>query len=90
MERNAKRAALVKKAEDWPWSSAHARLYGNEKQKQLLSPWPVAAPDPYLRWLNQSQGKEEIENIRYALKRSKRGSADVRVLGVRLRLFLGK
>jgi putative transposase len=24
VERNAKRAALVKKAEDWPWCSAHA------------------------------------------------------------------
>jgi len=71
VERNAQRAALVKKAEDWPWSSAHVRLYGNAKQQQVLSPWPVAAPDPYLRWLNQSQGKEEIENIRYALKRSK-------------------
>jgi putative transposase len=71
VERNAKRAALVKKAEDWPWSSAHTRLYGSEKQKQILSPWPVAAPDSYLQWLNRSQGKEEIENIRYALKRSK-------------------
>jgi hypothetical protein len=31
----------------------------------------MPAPTPYLRWLNQSQGKEEIENIRYAFKRSK-------------------
>jgi putative transposase len=71
VERNAQRAALVKKAEDWPWSSAHVRLYGNEQQKQLLSPWPVASPHPYRVWLNQSQGKEEIANIRYALKRSR-------------------
>jgi putative transposase len=71
VERNAKRAALVKKAEDWPWSSAHVRVYGKEQQKQILSPWPVAAPRPYRVWLNQSQGKEEIENIRYALKRSR-------------------
>jgi len=26
VERNAQRAGLVKKAEDWPWSSAYARL----------------------------------------------------------------
>jgi putative transposase len=71
VERNAKRAALVKKAEDWPWSSAHVRLYGKEKQQQMLSSWPVPAPEPYGAWLNQSQGKEEIENLRYALKRSK-------------------
>jgi len=71
VERNAKRAALVKKAEDWPWSSVHARLYGNADEKKLLSPWPVAEPKEYLQWLNQSQPKEEIENIRYAIKRSR-------------------
>jgi putative transposase len=71
VERNAKRAALVKKAEDWPWSSVYARVYGNEKQKKLLSPWPVAEPRHYLEWLNASQGKEEIENIRYAIKKSR-------------------
>ena len=64
-------ATLVTKAEDWPWSSAHVRLYGTEKEKQILCPWPVLAPNPYLPRLNQSQGKQEIENIRYALKRSK-------------------
>jgi putative transposase len=71
VERNAKRARLVKKAEDWPWSSVYARLYGDEKQKRLLSRWPVAAPKDYVRWLNHPQPKEEIENIRYALKRSR-------------------
>jgi putative transposase len=71
VERNAKRAALVKKAEDWAWSSAHARLYGNEKQKKMLSPWPMAAPRHYLEWLNASQGKEEIEKIRFAIKKSR-------------------
>jgi putative transposase len=71
VERNAKRAGLVRKAEDWPWSSVYARLYGNEKQKQLLSRWPVAEPKDYVRWLNHRQPKEEVENIRYALKRSR-------------------
>jgi putative transposase len=71
VERNAKRAALVKKAEEWPWSSAYARRYGNEKQKKMLSPWPMAEPRHYLEWLNQAQGKEEIENIRYAIKKSR-------------------
>jgi putative transposase len=71
VERNAKRAALVKRAEEWPWCSAYARVHGTPKERKLLSPWPVAEPDHYLRWLNQAQGKEEIENLRYALKRSR-------------------
>jgi len=69
VERNAQRAGLVKKAEDWPGSSVSARLYGTKKQ--LLSRWPVAEPKDYVPWLNHSQPKEEIENIRYALKRSR-------------------
>jgi putative transposase len=71
VESNAPRAGLVKKAEDWPWSSVHARLYGNEKQKKILSPWPMTEPSDYLKWLNRPQGKEGIENIRYAIKRSR-------------------
>ena len=49
----------------------HVRVYGNEDQKKLLSPWPMPEPTHYLQWLNQSQPKEEIENIRYAIKRSR-------------------
>jgi putative transposase len=71
VERNAKRVALVKRAENWPWSSAYARLDGDANRKKILSPWPVQAPANYLEWLNRSQPKEEIENIRYAVKRSR-------------------
>jgi len=71
VERNAKIAGLVKKAEDWKWSSAHMYLYGNEKQKKILSPWPVEKPDNYLDWLNQSQPTEDVENIKFALKRNR-------------------
>jgi hypothetical protein len=31
----------------------------------------VAEPRSYREWLNQSQGKEEIENIRDAIKKSR-------------------
>ena len=71
VERNAKRARMVSRAEDWPWASAHARRYGNEKQRSLLSSWPVPEPRDYLEWLNRPQPKEEIENIRYTIQRSR-------------------
>jgi len=71
VERNAQRAGLVKRAEEWPWSSLHARRYGNEAPKALLSPWPVPEPGHYLEWLNRSQPKEEVEKIRYAVKKSR-------------------
>jgi len=71
VERNARRAGLVKHAEDWPWSSAHVRLGGDAEQRKILSPWPRAEPKDYRPWLNHSQAKEEIENIRYAIQRSR-------------------
>ena len=71
VERNAKRAGLVRRAEEWPWSSVHVRLYGNADQKRLLSAWPVAEPGNYVEWLNRSQPKEEVEQIRYSIRRSR-------------------
>ncbi len=71
VERNARRAALVKRAEDWPWCSVHVRLYGDAEQKKILSPWPRPEPRDYRKWLNHSQGREEIEKIRDAIKRSR-------------------
>ena len=71
MERNAQRAGWVKRAEDWPWWSVPARLYGNPSPKGLLSPWPVPEPGEYREWLNRAQPKEDVEQIRQAIVRSK-------------------
>jgi putative transposase len=71
VERNAQRANLVKRAEDWAWSSVHVRLYGSDEQKKLLSPWPVPEPRHYRQWLNQSQPQEEMEKIRKAIQRGR-------------------
>ena len=71
VERNAKRAGFVKNAENWKWSSMHIRLKGSEEQKKLLSPWPVPEPKNYQTWINQSESKEQIGNIRYAIQRNR-------------------
>ncbi len=66
VERNAKRANLVKKAENWRWSSGWRREYGSLEQKRLLSLWPVDVPSGYIDRLNQPQTQEEED----ALERS--------------------
>ncbi len=76
VERNGKRAGLVKKAEEWPWSSVHVRLYGEAEQKKMLSPWPTPEPPDYVRWLNRPQGQEEVEKIRCAIQRSRPYGSD--------------
>ncbi len=71
VERNPLRAKLVTKAQDWRWSSLWLRANGTRKQKQLLAPWPVLAGRNYIAWVNQPQPKEEVEIIRYAIKRGR-------------------
>ena len=63
IERNAKKANLVQKAEDWKWSSVWRRKNGTIKQKKILSEWPVNLPKDYLKWLNESQTEDEEKVI---------------------------
>lgn len=67
VERNAKRANLVKKAEHWRWSSAWRREYGTAKQKKLLATWPVPQPRDYSAWLNHAQSTDEEEAIKRSI-----------------------
>ncbi len=70
-ERNAKRSNLVKKAEQWQWSSVWRRTFGTQKQQELLSGWPIPKPENYLLLLNKaltiaeekSLEKAEVKNI---------------------------
>jgi len=67
VERNARRANLVKKAENWRWSSVWIRENGTIKQRQFLATWPVTMPKDYLIWLNQAQTAGEEEAIERAI-----------------------
>jgi putative transposase len=69
VERNALRANLVKRAEDWRWSSGWRRLQGSAQQRSLLAAWPIAVPSDYSEHLNTPQTVEELDEIRLALRR---------------------
>lgn len=69
VERNARKANLVKDAEDWKWSSVWRRESGTAKQKKLLSAWPVSLPKDYLKWLNQPQTENEEKVIEQSIER---------------------
>ena len=53
VESNAYRAKLVGRAENWRWSSLWYREKGNEKQKRLLSEWPIEIPEDYISFVNE-------------------------------------
>ena len=77
VECNAKRANLVRKAEQWRWSSVWRRQRGTVKQKKLLSSWPVPCPRYYLSLLNESQTPAEEEAVRNAIVKSSPFGSDL-------------
>ena len=71
VERNAMRAKLVKRAEDWQWSSLWRREYGTPRQKLLLSPWPINIPEDYLDYVNRQEPEKDLESIEESIIKSK-------------------
>jgi putative transposase len=69
VERNALRAKLARRAEDWRWCSLWRRERGDEEAKALLSDWPVATPKNWLQWVNEAQTAGELEALRRSVQR---------------------
>jgi putative transposase len=67
VERNALRARLVDRAEEWPWSSLSS--HPGHGRPRLTCEWPVVPPGD---WLNLVNGVEtHIDAVRLAVKRSR-------------------
>ena len=71
IERNALRAKLVRKAENWKFCSLWRRFYGNLQKKKLLSEWPITEPKDYLSFVNIPQSQNEEELIRLSVIKGK-------------------
>jgi putative transposase len=71
VERNAKRANLVERAERWRWSSLAQRLgkLRTVEAPPKLSAWPVSRPRDWLKWVNQAQTEAELAALRKAIAR---------------------
>jgi putative transposase len=67
VERNALRAGLVARAEDWPWSSLAHRV--RSQSTVSLADWPVARPSDWTE-LVQLDVADETRDLRRALSRS--------------------
>ena len=62
VERNALRANLTEKAEDWKYGSLWRAL--NTEDDSLLSPWPIARPRTWRAMVNRNQNQRELKAIR--------------------------
>jgi len=67
IERNALRANLVTRAEEWRWSSLHERLLGQ------AMPWLDAGPAPrpadWLQSVNEAHTEAELARLRQSVQR---------------------
>lgn len=69
VERNALRAGLVERAEDWRWSSLWRMTHGDAEAQSLLSPWPVARPRDWLKYVHRAQTEAELQTVRRSIAR---------------------
>lgn len=71
VERNPLRAGIVNLAQDWRWSSLHARLFGTAEEKAILAEWPVETPTDWPAFVNEPQTAAEEETLRQSIHRSR-------------------
>ena len=68
VERNALRANLVERAEDWRWCSLH-RTTSITEDRSFLAPWPLAQNPSWAEYVNTPQTEEELLALRASVKR---------------------
>ncbi|MSU74708.1 transposase [Candidatus Kaiserbacteria bacterium] len=69
IERNAVRAKLVRRCEEWRWGSAWRRVSGTIEQKKLLDEVPTELPDDYVEWINTEEKSDDVDIIRKSVNK---------------------
>ena len=62
---------MVKKAQNWNYSSLSRRLSQNKEKIKLLSNWPIEEPDDYVSFVNTPLNNNEEKSIKYSISKSK-------------------
>ena len=88
VERNAVRAKLVKRAEQWQWSSLWRWAQGDPKLLAFLSDWPVKRPRQWVGWVNRAETASELENLRCSAQRGRPFGSQGWVVRIAKRLSL--
>jgi len=67
--RNAVRANLVGRAEEWRWGALYRWFTQPEPDPKLLSPWPLPRLPSWVHRVNEPLSEKEIEAVRWSVKR---------------------
>jgi putative transposase len=88
VERNPLRAGLVRRAENWPWSSLACRLAGGDVAQRRMYPCPFPLPADWIKFVNRAQTETELEALRRSVARGRPYGSDDWVHDVVQRLGL--
>jgi putative transposase len=69
VERNALRAGLVERAEDWRWGSLRSLRSKDAVERPPLTPWPIDRPRDWKSRVNRPFGPREEEAVRRSIQR---------------------
>ena len=69
VERNAMRAKLVRRAEQWRWSSLYRWLHGSAPERELLAAWPLPRKPSWVEYVNEPQTAGELAAVQRSLDR---------------------
>jgi putative transposase len=87
VHRNPLRARLVKRAEDWRWSSLFAGPKPNAPRVEI-SPWPVPRRRDWIAWVNQPQTAQEELWLRRSVRFNRPYGSDLWAARMERRLGL--
>jgi putative transposase len=71
VERNAMKAGVVERAEDWRWGSLWARRQGDAELRQMLSDWPLKRPRNWAALVNRPIAAKELERFQTSMARNR-------------------
>ncbi|RMH07846.1 MAG: hypothetical protein D6704_04210 [Nitrospirae bacterium] len=71
IERNPLRANLVRRAEEWRWSSLWRWAQKDAQAKAWLSDWPVTRPRNWIHQVNQPESAADLEAVRTSVARGR-------------------
>jgi putative transposase len=69
VERNAVRANLVRRAEQWRWGSLHRWLRGSAEEKTLLAAWPLPRKASWVDQVNTPLTAGELAAVQRSVQR---------------------
>ena len=69
VERNALRANLARRAQQWRWGSLYRWLRGSAEDNQLLAAWPLPRKANWVDHVNAPQTEAELAALRRSVRR---------------------